>query len=61
MLPILVSSHDVQNNLLVFILTSPDLAEKRKALTPLNILSKEIRTIIIIIMESSAKRKKTLT
>lgn len=61
MLPILVSSDDVQNNLSVFILNSPDLAEKRKALTPLNILPEKIRTIIIIITESSAKRKKMLT
>lgn len=60
MLPILVSSDDLQNNLLLFILNSPDLAEKRKALTTLNILPKEIRIIIIIIRETSAKRK-TLT
>lgn len=36
------------------------MAEKRKALTPLNILPKEIRIIFLITTESSAKRKKTL-
>lgn len=61
MLPILVSSDYIQNNLLVFILNSPGMAEKRKALSPLNILPKEIRIIIITVTESSARRKKTLT
>lgn len=42
MLPILVSSHEVQNNLLVFTLNSPDLAEMRQALTALHILPEEI-------------------
>lgn len=51
MLPILGSSDEVQNNLFVFILNSPDLAEKRKALTLLGIFLEEIRIIIKIIIE----------
>lgn len=58
MLSILVSNDCVQNNQLVFFLNSPDLVEKRKALSLLDIFPQESRIIIKITMESSAKGRK---
>lgn len=58
MLSILVSNDWVQNNQLNFILNSPDLVEKQKALSLLDIFPQENKIIIKIIMESSAKGRK---